>query len=112
MIVVEAWATIRYLHAQGRPIRAIARELGLSRNTVRTALREASPPHYDRPARPNPQLEPFTEQIKQMWVEKEFIGTRILRELRTLGYEGSASALYAYLHEAQSGGQVARHRAF
>jgi transposase len=97
MIVVEAWAAIRYLHAQGRPIRAIARELGLSRNTVRTALREDSVPHYARPPRSNPQLEPFSEQIRQMLVDKEFIGTRILRELRVLGYEGSASALYTYL---------------
>ena len=102
MIVVEAWATIRYLHAQGRPIRAIARELGLSRNTVRTALREDNPPRYARPSRPNPQLAPFSEQIRQMWVEKEFIGTRILRELRALGYEGSASALYAYLRDVKA----------
>jgi hypothetical protein len=34
-----------------------------------------------------------------MWSEKQFIGTRILRELRALGYQGSASALYAHLRE-------------
>jgi hypothetical protein len=32
---VEAWTRIRYLHAaEGTPIRAICRELGISRNTV------------------------------------------------------------------------------
>ena len=39
---MEAWTTIRYLHAQGTPIRAICRELGVSRNTVRQALRDDS----------------------------------------------------------------------
>ncbi len=102
MIAVEAWTTIRCLHAQGRPIRAIAAELGVSRNTVRSALRQTSAPRYTRPPRPNPKLEPFREQIRQMLVEKGFIGSRILRELRPLGYEGSASALYAHLHELKT----------
>jgi transposase len=99
MITVEAWTTIRYLHAQGKSMRVIARELGISRNTVRAALRSDHPPKYTRPPRPNPQLAAFSEQIKQMWSEKQFIGTRILRELRALGYQGSASALYAHLRE-------------
>ena len=70
MITVEAWTTIRYLHAQGQSIRAIARELSLSRNTVRAALRGDDLPRYVRPRRPNPQLEPFADQIRQMLVEK------------------------------------------
>jgi len=41
---VEAWTTIRYLHAQGTPIRAICRELGVSRKAVRRALRGDEPP--------------------------------------------------------------------
>jgi hypothetical protein len=32
-----------------------------------------------------------------MLVEKKFIGTRILCELRGLGYEGSRTALYDHL---------------
>jgi len=102
MIVVEAWTAIRYLHAQGRSIRDIARELSVSRNTVRAALREDSPPRYARPSRPNPQLEPFAAQIEPMLFEQKFIGTRILRELRGLGYEGSRSALYLYLNEIKT----------
>jgi len=31
MISMEAWVTIRYLRAQGRSIKGIARELGLSK---------------------------------------------------------------------------------
>ena len=52
VISVEDWAEIRRLHrAEGMPIKAIARRLGVSRNTVRRALAEDSPPRYQRPAK-------------------------------------------------------------
>ncbi|HEX6354567.1 helix-turn-helix domain-containing protein, partial [Actinophytocola sp.] len=39
MLNVEDWAEIRRLHrAEGMPIKAIVRQLGISRNTVRRAL--------------------------------------------------------------------------
>jgi transposase len=47
---VEDWAEIRRLHrAEGMPIRAIARQLGVGRNTVRRALAADGPPKYQRP---------------------------------------------------------------
>jgi hypothetical protein len=95
VISVEAWTTIRYLHAQGLGIRQIARELGLARNTVRAALRVDTPPKYTRPKRPNPQLAPFAEQIAAMLFEQRFIGSRILRELRRLGYRVGPTAQVA-----------------
>lgn len=97
MIPVEAWTTIRYLHAQGKPVRAIAKEVGVARNTVRAALRHEQPPRYTRPQRPNPQLTPFADVIQQMALAQQFIGTRILRELRDRGYTGGPTALYRYL---------------
>jgi len=48
MIPVEAWTTIRTLHAQGKSVRRIAHDLNLSRNTVRHALRSTEPPRYQR----------------------------------------------------------------
>jgi transposase len=98
MLSVEAWTTVRYLHAQGKPIRTIARELGLARNTVRAALKAETQPRYRRPPRPNPQLTPFHDTIRRMALEQRFIGTRILRELTAQGYTGGKTALYAYLH--------------
>jgi hypothetical protein len=49
VIKVEDWAEIRRLHrAEGMPIKAIARHLGVARNTVRKALAAAEPPKYER----------------------------------------------------------------
>ena len=46
---MEDWAEIRRLHrAEGMPIKAIARTLGVSRNTVRAALASDGPPKYER----------------------------------------------------------------
>ena len=49
MLTVEDWAEIRRLHrAEGMPIKAIVRTLGVSRNTVRSALASDGPPKYQR----------------------------------------------------------------
>ena len=49
MLSVEDWAEIRRLHrAEGVPVKAIARLLGVSRNTVRSALAREGPPKYVR----------------------------------------------------------------
>jgi transposase len=97
VLSVEAWTTIRYLHTQGMGIRAITRELNLSRKAVRRALRTEGAPRYQRPPRPNPQLMPFEARIREWYFREHLIGSRIVRELRKVGYAGSASALYSYL---------------
>jgi transposase len=52
VINVEDWAEIRRLHrAEGMGIKAIARRLGVARNTVRSALRADAPPRYERAAK-------------------------------------------------------------
>jgi transposase len=49
VLSVEDWAEIRRLHlAEGMPIKAIVRKLGVGRNTVRRALAAAEPPRYQR----------------------------------------------------------------
>lgn len=46
---MEDWAEIRRLYrAEGLPIKAIARRLGISRNTVRKAVASSAPPRYER----------------------------------------------------------------
>jgi transposase len=52
VLKVEDWAEIRRLHrAEGMPIKAIARQLEIGRNTVRRALAADGPPCYQRPAK-------------------------------------------------------------
>jgi len=99
---VEAWTTIRYLQAQGLGIRAICRELGISRKAVRRALRTEGVPRYQRPSRPNPKLVPFEAQIRVLYFREHLIGSRIIRELRGAGYDGSASAVYLYLRSLRA----------
>jgi transposase len=49
VLSVEDWAEIRRLHrAEKMPIKAIARTLGISRNTVRAAIASDGPPKYER----------------------------------------------------------------
>jgi transposase len=49
VLSVEDWAEIRRLYrAEGLPIKAIARRLGISRNTVRKAVVSSEPPRYQR----------------------------------------------------------------
>ena len=46
---MEDWAEIRRLHrAENMGVKAIARHLGIARNTVRAALRSDAPPRYER----------------------------------------------------------------
>jgi hypothetical protein len=52
MINVNDWAEIRRLYfAERLGIRTIARQLGVARNTVRTAVRGSDPPDYKREPR-------------------------------------------------------------
>jgi transposase len=96
MISMEAWTTIRYLRAQGKGIKRIARELGVSRNTVRLALQREGPPHYERPPQRKSKLEPYREFIQELRGQG-LIGSRILKELKKRGYEGSQPSFYCYL---------------
>ena len=49
MLSVEDWAEIRRLaRAEKMPVKAIARTLGISRNTVRAAIASDGPPKYER----------------------------------------------------------------
>lgn len=54
-------------HRDHKPIRQIARDMNLSRNTVRTILRsEATELHYERTVQPSPKLEAFKASLSRM----------------------------------------------
>lgn len=101
MVTQEQSVEIKVLARQGQSIKSIARELGLSRNTVRKYLRgEGTQPRYT-PRAPRPcKLDPFKDYLQQRieaarphWIP----ATVLLREIQERGYGGGISQLKAYL---------------
>jgi transposase len=85
------------LHGQGLSVRAIARTLGISRNSVRKYLRaEAIPKPQPRPKRGS-QLDPYVEHVQQRLAAGVENCVVLLRELRAQGYAGSYTLLKAYV---------------
>ena len=92
MLSVEDWAEIRRLRrSEGMPIKAIARVMGVSRNTVRAALVSDGPPKYQRARNGSivDAVEPRVRELLQAYptmpatVIAERIGlTRSIRVLR------------------------------
>jgi transposase len=80
VLSVEDWAEIRRLHrAEGMPIKAIARRLGVGRNTVRRALAADGPPSYSRPAKPSI-VDAVEPQIRALLSEWPSMPTTVLAE--------------------------------
>jgi transposase len=99
MLTQEQAVEIRILERQGRSIRQIMRETGLSRNTVRKYLRGGKARYGPREPRPC-KLDPFKgyllERIKQArpdWIP----ATVLMREIAAQGYSGGISQLKAYV---------------
>lgn len=66
VLSVEDWAEIRRLHfAEKLGTKTIAKRLGVARNTVRTAIRSASPPAYQRARQPSA-LDPYEPAIRKL----------------------------------------------
>lgn len=99
---LEMVVEIRVLARQGKTIRQIVRETGLSRNTVRKYVRtEALPVYGPRAPRPT-KLDPYRVYLKERiraaapdWIP----ATVLIRELRAQGYAGGISQLKAFLRE-------------
>lgn len=92
---------LHQLQEQGLTVSAIARRTGLDRKTVRKYLsRGLSAPTYG-PRAPRPQrLDPYRDYLRQrIEAVPEIRGTRLLREIRELGYTGGYTSLTDYLRE-------------
>lgn len=102
MYSLEMVVEIRVLARQGKSIKEIVRETGLSRNTVRKYLRTEDPLVYGpRAARPT-KLDPFktylierVEAAKPDWIP----ATVLIREIQAQGYTGGISQLKVFLRE-------------
>jgi transposase len=105
MLVVETIGRIRREHCvKGKSIKEIARELKVSRNTVRKVLRSgATSFEYMRVVQPRPKLGAWRGDLDRMLSDNEarparerLTLIRVFEELRGLGYEGSYDAVRRY----------------
>ena len=93
MIRLEEWVDIVSMHKAGVSISAIARELGISRNTVKATLRRDGPPEYRRREMPS-KLDPYKDYLRERLREfPELSAKRLFDEIRAQGYTGGISIL-------------------
>ena len=105
MLIVETIARIRRDHLdRGKSIKEIARELNLSRNTVRRVLRSGETAFvYEREMQPRPKLGVWTQDLDRLLMTNSTAASRerltlirIFEELRALGYAGGYDAVRRY----------------
>ena len=105
MLVVETVAKIRRAYSvPGKAIKAICRELHVSRKVVRKVLRsEATEFHYEREEQPLPRLGRWLEDLEKLLSANEAKPSRerltlirVFEQLRGRGYEGGYDAVRRY----------------
>jgi transposase len=99
---VEGWAELRREHfVRGVSIKELARRTGMSRNTIRAALRATRPPSYERvPA--GSKLDPFKDEIHRLLkADPKLTGQRIRELIGPLGFDGGKTIVDDYLREVR-----------
>ena len=92
------FARARELHAQGWPIRAIGRELGVNRNTVRAYLRAPRfPERQPRMLRAPGVRDPFIPYLIERWNAGCRTGTVLWQEIRARGYTGKRVTVFSFV---------------
>ena len=118
MLVVETIGRIRRERlVKGKSIKEIARDLNISRNTVRKVLRSGETSFSDeREVQPRPNLGRWKAEIDRLLTtnvestaRERLTLIRIFEELRALGYEGGYDAVrrYARTWSREHAGQTA-----
>ena len=105
MLTVETIGRIRREHfIKGKTIREIARDLKVSRNTVRKVLRSGETAfEYERNVQPRPKLGRWTVELDELLtgnaakaIREQLTLIRIFEQLRERGYEGGYNAVRRY----------------
>ncbi len=103
MISKEELMNIQVLHQQGHSQRAIAKQLGISRNTVKNYLTSnPSEPKYSNRPKTNSKLDgykPFLHSRIAQAAPIHLSAVVLYREIKEQGYAGSLSLLRHYLHQ-------------
>ena len=105
MLTVETIGRIRREHfLKGKTIKEIARDLKVSRNTVRKVLRSGETSfEYERDIQPRPKLGRWTAELDALLAgnatkvaREQLTLIRIFEELRSRGYDGGYDAVRRY----------------
>jgi transposase len=99
---MQDWAEVqRLFHREGVPKARIARQLGMSRNTVDRLLGLKEPPVYVREPAPS-KLDPFKDQVRAMLAADPSVpATVILERLRREGFDGSITILKRFVGQVR-----------
>ncbi len=97
---IARWEEVQRRHAEGEPLRSIARAMGISRHTVRRLVAEDLPPqNYIVHPRPgglsSPTLQPYVNYLQDRWQAGCHNAAQLYREITTRGYQGSHTLLSA-----------------
>jgi transposase len=96
------------LHAQGWPIRSLARRFAMGRNTIRRILRQNRKQReeghdaleYRRPVSRKSKLDAFEAMIKELLAKyPDITGVRVYEELMENGFDGGRSIVTDYLRK-------------
>jgi transposase len=89
------WEAVQQRKESGEYIRAMARELGVCRRTVRKYLAADHPPAYRKGFRRRTKLAPYLSHMHQRWQEGCHSARQLYGELVSRGYQGSESQVRA-----------------
>ncbi len=95
---IARWERVRDLHQAGASIHQISREVDICRRTVHSLLASPEPPrNRTQNRRPgglsSPTLQPYVSHLQDRWQQGCTNVAQLLREIETLGYQGSRSLL-------------------
>jgi len=93
MLTQDLWSEIRFMRKMGRSIKKISRELMISKNTVRKALRNELYQAYTRENCKAGLLTKFMPFLVERAPQVDFNAATLLRELKKRGYAGSYTIL-------------------
>lgn len=104
---LQDWAAVHKLLKQNKNVTEISKLLNMSRTTVYKLINTKEEPIYNRTKYPS-KVSKFKEDIFNWRTnpEYDYNGTRIYRELKKKGYQGSISPIYTFLKKVDEKADV------
>jgi len=102
MIAWEVYMDIVALHRQGYSERAIAKKLGIHRNTVQKHIQQGQTPQYQKGKRQESILVPYYQVIDDFLEEDDYRATWVYKRVRQLGYGGGYDTVKIHVRQLKN----------